>query len=234
MVEIITPNILVSVCGEAKTGKSHFLATFPPPIVIFSFDMGLDPILAKFAGKDIRVKTYPMPIVDSVKALGQQKELKAIWDTYADDYRAVTEDPDIKTIGIDTWSAVYELIRPARAYELGAANLLQFQYGEIYARLRSQMQMARISGQNLVLTSYLRDKFVNDQNTGEKEMKGWSETSAQADVVIWTGKKRKLVQGGKNRTIMTGEIRDNRFDPDLEGHIMDMPTYDDLAILLGL
>ena len=124
-------------------------------------------MLKKYEGKDIRVTSYPIPIVASVKATGFGKEILGIWNKYTDDLKVTAEDTEIKTIIIDTWTAVYELARIARAAELGQENLLQFQYGDVYARLRAQIQYPRIAGQNLVLTTYLRDRYVNEANTGE-------------------------------------------------------------------
>jgi len=227
-------NIIVSISGQPKTGKSHLALSFPPPIRVFNFDIGIEPVLKKYPDKDIRVTSYPIPIVDSVKATGFGKEISKIWNQFTDDLKAASEDTEIKTIIIDTWTAVYELARIARAAELGQENLLQFQYGDVYARLRAMIQYPRIAGQNLVLTTYLRDRYVNEANTGELELDGWKRTESEVDVVLWTSRVQKSVAGGKKENKIITLIKDNRFDLQICGVEMEMGTYDDLMALLGI
>lgn len=231
------PNLVVSISGHPKTGKSHLALTFPAPMVVFSFDIGLDPVLKKFEGKDIVVKTYPIPIIDSVKALSFQKDLKGIWDSFVNDLKKATENVKIKTLVIDTWTAVYEIARIARASELGLQNIVQHQYGDVYARLRSLIQRPRIAGQNLVLTTYLRDRFVGDQNTGEPELDGWKRTESEVDVVLWTRRDVQTVMEANKpikKNVITTLIKDNRYDLDINGKELTMANYNDLVAVLGV
>ena len=230
---MVTPNIICSIAGEPKTGKSHLALTFPAKLVVFSLDVGIDPVLAKFKGKDIEVKMYPLPIIDSVKGTGMGKEILAIWRQMNDDIKAATEDPEVKSIVIDTATALYELARIARAAELGQENLLQFQYGDVYARMKAIIQRPRIAGQNLVLTHYLRDKYIKEQNTGEKELDGWRHTEGEVDLVLVTRRELKTEKGGKKKSIIVTTIKDNRYDLALNGVELEMATYDDLAALVG-
>jgi len=228
----VNPNIVAAISGEPKTGKSHLGLTFPDPMVVFSFDIGLEPVRAKFPEKKIEVKTYPMPFIDSVKGTGFQKELKEIWDTFNKDYKATVEDTDVATIMVDTWTAVYEVARIARAKELGQENLLQFQYGDVYARMRSLIQRPRMAGQNLILTTYMRDKYVKDQSTGEKEADGWKGTMSEADIILWTRRTTKPAPGGKKKTTIITTIKDNRYELDLNELEFENLTYKDLMDLL--
>lgn len=233
----MVPNLIVSISGTPKTGKSHLALTFPAPLVVFSFDVGLEPVLAKFPNKEIDVKTYPVPIVDSVKATGFQKEIKGVWDSFNDDLKRTTGNIKVKTLVVDTWTAVYELARIARACELGQENLLQFQYGDVYLRLKALIQYPRLAGQNLVLTTYLRDRYVKDSNTGEKELDGWRGTESEVDVVLWTRKERKSLPGGQKRNVIITLIKDTRYDDEnltLSGQELEMATYDDIIAVLGV
>lgn len=234
------PNLIVSVAGVPKSGKSHLALTFPEPVVIFSFDIGIEPVLKHFPDKQIKVVTYPVPIVDSVKALGMQKELRGIWDTFVSDYRKQTENKDVQTLVIDTATAVYEIARVARAAELGQENLLQFQYGDVYARMKSLIQRPRIAGQNLVLTHYLRDRYVNDMNTGEKELDGWRHTEGEVDIVLRVRKEVRKLPKGERAVFFVATLTDNRYDPTADGTEFEYRAgepsnfYEDLAAVLGV
>ena len=232
--ERIVPNILTSVSGLAKTGKSHFALSFPAPIVIFNFDIGLEPILKKFANKDVRIFEYPMPIMDSARGQGFQKDLKGIWDKFIDDVRITNEDTEVPTVVIDTWTAVYQIAQAARACELGQQCILKHQFGDVFARLRSICHRTRIAGQNLVLTTYLKEKYVNDQPTGEMVLAGWGETEAQVDVVLRIRRDTKIVPKEGKKNIIVAEIKDNRYDLDLNGYELEMPDYETLIALLGV
>ena len=226
------PNIMVSVSGHAKSGKSHFGFTFPEPIMVFSFDLGADIVKRKFKGKDIQVNEYPMPLLDSVKAVKQQAEVKALFDQFNDDFLKACEMPDLyNTIMIDTWSACYQIARIARAKELGQQNLLQYQYGDVYAKLRSFIHRVQLSGQNLVLTTYLKPVYVDDKDTGEYTMDGWAGTASEVDVPLLIRADTRTEKGQKKTTnILT--IQPNRFDRDLVGQEFVDATYDDLMTLI--
>ena len=217
-----------------KTGKSHLALSFPAPLVIYSFDVGIEPVLRKFPDKEIRVETYPIPIIDSVKGVGLGKELLGIWRRFNDDLKATVEDTSVKSIVIDTATAVYEIARIARAAELGQENLLQFQYGEVYARMKAIVQRPRIAGQNLVLTHYLRDRYVKDENTGEKELDGWRHTEGEVDVVLVVRRDVKKLSGGKTQNVIITTIKDNRYDLDISGLELENANYEDLIAVLGV
>lgn len=234
---MVVANIIVSISGMPKNGKSHLALSFPAPMTIFSFDIGLESLLRKFPDKEFDVKTYPIPIIDSVKGKGLQKEIMGIWNTFMDDLRVATES-NAKTLVIDTATAVYEIARIARAGELGQENLLQFQYGEVYARMKSIIQRPRLAGQNLVLTHYLRDRYVDNASTGEKELDGWRHTEGEVDVVL-TIRKERVSRIGKDskphkKTIFITTIKDNRYDPQVEGEELENANYDDLVAILGV
>lgn len=231
------PNIITSISGKPKTGKTHLSLSWPSPIVVFSFDIGQEPVLAKFKGKDIRVVQYPLPIIDTVKGKGQQDEIKQLWDKFSTDFREATENTEVKTVIIDTWTALYQIAQIARAKELGQVNIMREQFGEVYARLRSLIHRCRLSGQNLVLVTYLRDRYVDDSNTGELEMDGWRGTESEVDVILWTTKDTVNVPtktGVEKKNIIKTWIKDNRFDLDISGQELTSTNFDELAAVLGL
>ena len=117
--------MLVSIEGDAKTGKTTFLYTAPLPIVSFSFDMGIERAIhgVKFeewfkdckmqvipyivgaepvpawADYDITIYELPPPIqLQGIRVVG----FAALWDYFIQLVVAAITDPTVRTIGIDT------------------------------------------------------------------------------------------------------------------------------------
>lgn len=227
------PNLIVSVSGAPKTGKTHISLSFPAPLLLFSFDIGYEPVLAKYEGKEIEVKTYPIPIIDSVKPTPYARE---IYQQFTKDYKQAIEGTSYKTVVVDTATALYELGRHCRAEELRQENLLQFQYGEVYARLTAVITRARLAGVNLVLTHYMREKYVGNEGTGEMELDGFKRTEGLVDIVLETRRETRVKsgKGGGKDTIIVTRIKDNRYDLSLNEKELEMANYDDLLALLGV
>ncbi len=230
----IRANLSISISGEPKTGKSFLALTFPPPIVVFSFDIGLEPILLNFKGKEVSVITYPIPIVETVRAVGMKKDILDIWNKFNEDYRKATEDRKVKTIVIDTATALYEICRIGRTGELGR-ELDPTEYGDVFLRMKALIQRARISGQNLVLTHYLKEIYGDDRRpTGEVKLDGWKGTESEVDAALRTRMDSRMEAGKRKNFIMT-TIHKSRYDglktTGLEVENMD---YEKLCICLGV
>jgi hypothetical protein len=50
--------------------------------------------------------------------------------------------------------------------------------------MRSWVEKARESDGNVIFTNRVADRWVNDKNTGEQEMKGWRDTAYEADILL--------------------------------------------------
>ena len=229
-IEKLVPNITVSIAGLPKTGKSHLALTFPEPIIVFSFDLGLEPVLAKFEGKKIGVKTYPIPIIDSIHP---KPYAKPIWAQFTKDYKEAIWDKAVKTVVIDTGTALYELARHARTEELGQQQLLRHQYGEVYSRMSALYLEPRISGVNLVITHYTKDVYEDEKPTGEVALDGYKRTNGIADLVLTMARGQTRDKDGKPKTVALTTITDSRFGFELDGLILENTTYNELISLIG-
>lgn len=229
---MIMPNLIVSEAGGAKTGKTHLAFTFPEPIVVFSFDIGQEPVLAKFPDKDIKVIPYIIPLYETVRAVGMKKDISNLWAEFSADFKDAADKPTVKTLIVDTATALYEICRIGRSGELGR-ELAPIEYGDVYLRMKALIHRARITGQNLVLTHYLKDIYVGDKPTGEKALDGWRHTEGEVDVVLTTRREVKVV-GQKKENVIITTIKDNRYDLALNGLESINMTYDDLITLLGV
>lgn len=233
----LVPNVVVAIEGYPKTGKTHLSCTFPDPIKIFSFDIGAEFVAGKFPDKQIDIVDYPLPVLDT---LHPEPYALKFWKQIRQDLYKVFEEAAYKTINIDTTSALFEVMRQAYAEELGQTQLMQWQYGEPNARMKGVIDRAHVSGVNLVLTHYLRERYVKGEPTGELELEGMRKTAGLADIVLRTERvasaptPEQKRAGYKQSNKIVTTITDCRFDLALCGYSMENCTYDDLIALLGL
>lgn len=227
----MVPNLIVSIAGLPKAGKTHLALTFPAPMVVFSFDLGFEIVRAKFAGKEINVKTYSIPILESSHP---KPYAQPIWQEFVKDYKKAIWDKEIKTVVVDPATTVWELDRHAYTEELGQKQLLPVQYSEPNARMSALLTEPRISGVNLVLTHYLRDIYVNDKATGELELDGFKRTEGLVDLVLHLQREQRPAKGGGKENFIRTIVKDNRYDLALNGMDFENGSYDDLIALLGV
>jgi len=225
----VIPNIIVSINGMPKSGKTHLALTFPKPLCIFSLDIGIERVLPKFQGQEIEVKTYDIPIQDT---LHPRPYAQKFWKEFTSDYQQATESKVYKTIVVDTGTALYELARHAYAEELGIKNLLPQLYGEVYTRLSALILKARVLGINVVWTHHLREKYIDDKNTGELEMDGFRRAEGLVDLVIRIRcETRRIGSKAENKIVAT--LDKCGYDYTLNGFELESCTYDDIIALLG-
>lgn len=232
--EKIIPNLITAISGEPKTGKSHLALTFPDPITIFSFDQGIEPVMKNFVGKKIAVMTYELPLVETVRAIGQKKQILDIWNNFKADYIKATEDKEVKTIIIDTATAAYEIARIARTGELGR-ELDPNEYGDVYLRMKALIQRARLSGQNLILTHYMKEIYKGGEPTGEKKIDAFRYTESEVDLSLITTRVTEVLPDRKKSTRIVTTIKETRYDAlNLTGFEFVNGTYGDIVSVLGL
>lgn len=232
---MIQPNIIVSISGIPKTGKTHFALTFPPPIKLYSFDLGADFVRTKFPDKEIEIHNFVLPIVDSTDSVWAMP----IWEEFYAEYKADIEGGGFQTVVIDTASAVEEVLRQSILEEFKQdkpekQTLASNEYVARNLRMGTLFSRPRNAGMNLVTIQYLRDEWIKAKNskraepTGNLILDGWNKTEGQADINIEMSTNEK---GGK--TVMVATIKSNRFDRDLNGQSFDDSDYQELTALLG-
>ena len=232
------PSLFASIEGEPKTGKTHLALTWPDPILVFSFDLGLDPVKAKFPDKKIEVKTYPIPVIDT---LSPKPYAWGLWASFARDYKEAAQSELWATIIVDTGTHAWELDRQAYKEEVEQKNILQVQYGEPNIRMSGLLLEPRQWSCNVVWTFYQKDRWLKGENTGLKELDGYKKTKGLMDVCLETNRntrklnaqEQKEAGGRKVLTEIMTTITDCRFDLDLCGMDVSNMTYDDLIGFLG-
>lgn len=232
--EKVTACIVCAIEGNPKTGKTHLSLTFPDPIKVFSFDAGCKIVAAKFPDKAIDIEEYSLPIIDSLGT--KDAGFEDLWKKVKADIEKAVASGEYKTIVIDTGTHLWEIIRYAWNEEndkaVGAGGKART-YGEPNARMYGIVMRAQVAGVNLVITHHLKDRWVKDENTGEKELDGWRRTEGLADVVLLTERVQRTIKDKEQAVIQT-TLKECRFGLALCGYQQDMMTYEDLAAILEI
>lgn len=225
LTEPLVPNILTSISGMPKTGKTYLALTYPEPIKVYSFDRGCDYIRKRyFATKEIDIHNYTLPIIESDSPTPYAEK---IWEEFQMEYREDAYGGHYKTLVIDTATAIWGIIRQAITEAKNRKRLLEVEYALPNLKMGALFAHASEAGVNLVTIQYLRDKYVKGENTGEIELDGWKNTAGASDVVVEMT--TKIIAGD---TTMVTTIKANRFDRNFNGQSFVDTTYDELIALL--
>ena len=238
------PNVLVSISGLPKTGKTHLAFTFPEPIKVFSFDVGSDFVRTKFSDKAIDVQNFTLPIVEAE----DETWALPVWEAFYTEYKRIVEGQDYQTIVIDTATAVESILRQAILEEFQESKpakkkLATNEYVARNLRMNALFTRARNNGVNLVTIQYLREQWVRREGSDKAEptglliVDGWNQTEGLADINIeMTTKEKTVVVGNKpaRKTVMIATIKSNRFDREQNGQAFEDTNYNEIiALLLG-
>ncbi len=197
--------MIVSIEGQEATGKSTLAHTAPLPIVSISLDMGFDravygALYDRFfreldvlkhryisgvqvdktwfrspdgAIRDVTCFEIPAPLqFNPNKVQGYM----AVWDYWMNVFVAAVQDPEVKTIVVDTMTLMTKYKRDAYLEELqrnetkDRKQLQQIEYGHPDGQIRSIFTFAQAMGKNLVVTHHLRDVYGQVLRDGKLEI----------------------------------------------------------------
>ena len=234
------PNILVSISGLPKSGKTHLAMTFPEPIKVFSFDGGAEYVKSKrFPDKAIDIVNFSMPIIESDETA---EWAPPIWEDFYNQYKKAVVSKEYNTLVIDTAStlhtilnqAVFEWVRQtAEGKGKAKQKLAVNEYHTRNLLMKALFDLAKNAGINLVTTQYLSEKWSTPlgakmaQPTGELKVQGWGQTEAFADINLEMEAQNR---GGK--VVMVATITSTRFERDTIGKKFDDTSYDELIALM--
>lgn len=211
--------MIVALWGLEKSGKTTLALTFPKPQLHLDLDVGGYSRAAwRMDTKDITSISYPIPL-QTDKMIGMVKEgitltvpkkvvgMKELWQSIITKFVSGCQDESIKTIILDSATALWSTCHRAYLQELQEKQqaqgvhdrdlrerLIPIEYGEPNDRMKSVIFTARSFNKNLVLTHYpkavyaskLTDKGVQEYDTGEKDIDGFKQTKALVDLAIKT------------------------------------------------
>lgn len=172
--------MIISVCGEEKAGKNYFGFTFPAPIYVHSFDIGLEGTIDQFvAKKEIYVAEYELEVQPGMAEPKEVAEVAGkLWDNFVANYKDSLVSAKQGTVVIDTDTEVYELLRLARFGKL--TQVMPHHYGPVNAEFRDIVRSAFDHKSNLFLIGRMGDEWINDaagkgNKTGQRIRKGFGD-----------------------------------------------------------
>lgn len=219
----------LSIIGRKKTAKTTLAMSAPTPIVLLDFELGLRRVEERFLPdkKDYTVHNYAETIVTDRKR--DIKVAQEFWNTIIKDYNKALEDKDVRTVVIDTASAVWEARRMAYLAEIRETNperksLVPQEYFVPNRDMKMLITQAALHKKILIVVHHTREEYdAQGRPTGEEVPDGFKYTGDLVDVEFWMSKK-----GGK----ITGTIYTCGLSIAAEGIEMENPTFDKLSTLI--
>ena len=212
--------LVVSLSGKAKTGKTHFALTGPPPIIYFNVDIGTEGVVGKFQdlGKEILLYDVRVP----------REASKDLWGQMWSDFKVrVRKAYGIRsgTVIWDTASEVYELARLSHFGKL--SEVKPSDYAAVNNEWREVMRIAYDSPCNTVFIHKVKPVWgmvpsssgrSSLTKTGEFELAGFSEMDYLVQVNLTTS-----CELGDGAPVFSAYIKDCRHEPDVAGTRLEGP-----------
>jgi hypothetical protein len=166
--------------GWSESGKTEFAMSAPGPGVILSLDRGTDwldnPHPPATRRNDFALKLIPRFMPHQVK----QEDFQKNWMLYYELYLKAVNNPDCRTIIVDTDSDTWELQRLA---EYGRVQgVMPLQYQTVNANRKAMWARAWDAGKIIIAINRLKDEYTKSVNkegkeitvpTGGEERQGW-------------------------------------------------------------
>lgn len=211
--------MIISVCGEEKAGKNYFSFTFPAPIYVHSFDIGLEGTIEQFIDKkEIYTAEYELEVQPGQGASPQEVSESAtrLWENFVSNYKDSLVSARQGTVVLDTDSEVYELLRLARFGKL--TQVMPHHYGPVNAEFRDIVRSAYDHQSNLFLIGRMGDEWLNDASgkgnkTGQRIRKGFGDLPYLTQINALC---ERVDQEGGGSTFQA-VIESCRFNPECNG-----------------
>ena len=137
--------------GEVGTGKTHFWLGAPGPIVVMSFDQGLEGVaLEEFGKKEIYPIEYDWTPTDTLS----QDEAKSLRDKWIEDFEHACKFA--RTVIIDKEDDLWELFRYA---EFGEPNDAPRNYPKLNQLYRKYINLPKSTEINFGLIQGMKDEW---------------------------------------------------------------------------
>ncbi len=172
----VKKRIIMAIDGLEKSGKSHFALSAPEPIAIINFDIGLDGVVQKWQDdKDIWVKDVRF-VVEDFRKMNQEQAAKAA-DEILQDITAAYKKVlgQARSIVVDNATELWELVRLSHFGKLEQVKPHHYVHpnNEYREFIRVAFDQDRT---NLILLHKMSDEYINNESTGRKKRKGFSDT----------------------------------------------------------
>lgn len=265
MKELTSP-ILLAVCGPEGAWKTTFGLTFPRPIVHFELDIGgFGRAAWRLDLTSIASKSYSLPIpMEKLMSSPQGaptarfhrgvRGYKEIWQQFVIDFVAACQDPQVKTLILDSGTMLWTVCHTALLQEKQEVQqseakskgrtLQDFELRERLQpieypneRMRSLIYTARSCKKNLVTTHYPKDIYadmpdpksgdIKQYKTGKVDMDGFKETRKYVDAEVWMS----ITATGQVTAKFTEKCAIPGLGTNALGLIIDPPGYEGIVKL---
>jgi hypothetical protein len=207
------PKIFASVCGMAKSGKTHLALGAPGPVAFFGFENTLSTLAPKFPGKEFQEIAFRVPVhaesaeeahaklaaktVEERKTLAHAQAAKRAlraadealdeWERFKKAWvDCLSPGSGFRSVVVDTGTAMWELATLARFGK--TVQVPQILRGALNAEFRGMLQMAgEARGVNVLLTHRMKQEFVGGDNavwTGRHVFSGFKDIPYELDLSV--------------------------------------------------
>lgn len=230
--------LVLSLWGDAKEGKTHFSLTAPPPIWYINLDFGVDELLHKFPGLDVRRADLEM-----TEATDASTYKKLLANFHKDYVEALTMGG---TVVVDTATQLWQVVQKVKldavieerteAFyakhkkmpEPGEIKLFPFDYADANTYMGGLLRRAAQQRKtNVIFINRAKEDWSSQGPTGTVSFQGFKDTAAIVQMTLKLFTKREG-QGDKKTFKVMGKIESCRFDKELEGMELENPDFETL------
>jgi hypothetical protein len=249
------PRLIVCLDGLWGSGKTHWIFTSPKSMFYANFDKSsVDDVAPKFVGQPIRIENYWASEVSKlVASLGKNKfygnvvdkdgkplnvqivqtprdvifdQARSVFNRFYDDFIDAINTAEIRTITIDTFSEMYNVLRLCEHGRLSKVESKHF--AELNSLLRQLITDIYPIRKNVIFVNKQKKEYravgsgSEVQWTGRWEMGGFAETPYLVQCGITTYKSQEPDQS----PVFRAHVYKCSINIDIEG--MDLSSADDM------
>lgn len=211
------PNECVLVVGGEGSGKTFFAGTAPDPIYVIGTEGGHEQVTL--------AKVYPKKKILHA-ALQTSREVPEVWfgAWFGVAEQLLSAIDALKkaepgTVVIDSASDLLGVAAAHLNFQLQRADkpIPPLLYGQLYPILQNWLAEIR-EHHNVVLTCRLKDKYENEQKTGEQGIDLWKTGPYMAETILWI--ERDVFSGHRFAHVTKGIN---------EGRLLLSPTWEEVV-----
>jgi hypothetical protein len=190
--EVIEPprkNVVLAVCGQEKSGKSHFALSAPGPIAIMNIDIGLDGVACKFQD----AKPLLQCIINIPQQIGKRNPevvkaaaLKSMAKFYTN-YELALKSKSVRTIVIDNSTSLWEIMLLSHfGKTVQIPQHLRTLPNLEMAELVRRPLVDRDCDKNVIHLLQMRKEYKADNWTGKFEWAGYNKMGYLVQTLLQT------------------------------------------------
>jgi hypothetical protein len=193
-------HLLIGSDGWSNTGKTEFACSAPGPGIVLCLDRGHEAMLdnpnpPKTRRDDFAFKVINLPIATQ----GKPDYFLQYWKEFYDWYKKALDNPDVRTVVLDSDSDSWDLQRLADFGRL--TQIPAIMYTQVNANRRAMIARAFDSGKIVIGTNRLKEGYTSKLDKDNREVRvktGSDERQGFADQdYLWQIQIRHLYDNGR-------------------------------------